>query len=123
MGSTQLFSNKFDKILLKFRLMTNRETEERLTRFCGSARFVWNKSLALNLKRLVKGQGLLWYNGPDWRGGMLVAVNARYTSQMCSYCGHLSNENRRSQLIFQCQLCGHKENADINAAKNILTVG
>ena len=59
----------------------------------------------------------------DWRGGMLVEVNARYTSQICSGCGNVSKENRRTQSIFHCQHCGHKENADINAAKNILTVG
>jgi hypothetical protein len=29
----------------------------------------------------------------------------------------------RPQTIFRCQVCGHEENADINAAKNILTVG
>ena len=45
----------------KFRLKTNRETEKKLTRFCGSARYVWNKSLAMNLDRLEKGQGMLWY--------------------------------------------------------------
>jgi len=59
----------------------------------------------------------------DWNGGELVEVNSRYTSQMCSFCGHVSKENRRSQSIFGCQVCGHEENADINAAKNILTVG
>jgi len=42
---------------------------------------------------------------------------------MCSFCGHVSKENRRSQSIFECKVCGHEENADINAAKNILTVG
>lgn len=26
-------------------------------------------------------------------------------------------------IIFYCKACGHKENADINAAKNILIVG
>ena len=28
-----------------------------------------------------------------------------------------------SQDVFRCQVCGHEENADVNAAKNILTVG
>lgn len=31
--------------------------------------------------------------------------------------------HRRSQAKFECTSCGHKENADINAAKNILVVG
>ena len=59
----------------------------------------------------------------DWKGGELVEVNSRYTSQMCSCCGDVAKENRRTQSIFECQDCGHEENADINAAKNILTVG
>ena len=29
-------------------------------------------------------------------------------------------ENRESQAVFQCVNCGNKDNADINAAKNIL---
>jgi putative transposase len=59
----------------------------------------------------------------EWQGGELVEVDSRYTSQMCSCCGHVAKENRRSQAIFKCLVCGHEENADINAAKNILTVG
>ena len=58
-----------------------------------------------------------------WRGGMLVEVDAKYTSQKCSCCGHTEKGNRKSREIFKCLNCGHEENADINAAKNILTVG
>ena len=58
-----------------------------------------------------------------WKGGKLVEVDSRYTSQRCSSCGHTEKENRRSQAVFKCQACGHEENADVNAAKNILTVG
>ncbi|MEE9463886.1 MAG: transposase, partial [Bacteroidales bacterium] len=43
-------------------LKTNDEIEAKLSRFCGSGRFLWNKCLALNLDRLEKGQPLLWYN-------------------------------------------------------------
>ncbi len=35
--------------------------EQKLTCFCGSSRFLWNKCLALNLERLEKGQSILWY--------------------------------------------------------------
>jgi IS605 OrfB family transposase len=58
-----------------------------------------------------------------WRGGMLVEVNPKHTSQRCSSCGHTAKENRVSQAVFFCQVCGHEENADVNAARNILTVG
>ena len=58
-----------------------------------------------------------------WKGGMLAEVNPRNTSQQCSDCGHLEKENRISQEVFRCKACGHEEHADINAAKNIKTVG
>jgi len=58
-----------------------------------------------------------------WHGGMVEYVPAAYTSQRCSYCGHTAKENRVSQSKFQCQQCGHAENADRNAAKNILAAG
>ncbi|MEN8227586.1 MAG: transposase [Bacteroidota bacterium] len=58
-----------------------------------------------------------------WSGGMLVEVNPRHTSQRCSCCDYTAKENRISQALFRCQVCGHEENADINAAKNVLTVG
>jgi putative transposase len=55
-----------------------------------------------------------------WSGVMLVAVPPAYTSQACSACGHTAAENRKTQAIFLCVACGHSENADRNAAKNIL---
>ncbi len=58
-----------------------------------------------------------------WKGGSLVEVEYRGTSQTCSCCGNRAKENRLSQAVFKCQVCGHEENADVNAAKNILTVG
>ncbi len=58
-----------------------------------------------------------------WRGGMLDEVNPRHTSQRCSCCGYTAKENRVSQALFRCHVCGYEENADVNAAKNIKTVG
>lgn len=49
----------------------------------------------------------------------VIFVDPKYTSQQCSMCGFISKENRKSQSEFVCQACGHAENADINAAKNI----
>lgn len=49
----------------------------------------------------------------------VIAVDARYTSQTCSVCGHCEKANRKSQSEFVCKSCGHNENADSNAAKNI----
>ena len=52
-------------------------------------------------------------------GTNVVFVNPAYTSQMCSACGYVDKNNRKGQSGFLCVLCGHKENADLNAAKNI----
>jgi putative transposase len=59
----------------------------------------------------------------DWSGGRLVEVDARYSSQRCSHCGYTDKDNRKSQAEFECLNCGHEQHADVNAAKNILTVG
>ena len=45
-----------------------------------------------------------------------------YTSQTCPVCGHRDKKNRRSQELFECQSCGHTDNADTNASKNILNL-
>ena len=58
-----------------------------------------------------------------WYGSELVVVNPAYTSQRCSQCGHVEADNRPSQAAFCCRKCGHAENADHNAAKNILEAG
>ena len=49
----------------------------------------------------------------------VVLVNPDFTSQMCPKCGHISKNNRKSQETFCCEKCNYKNNADINAAKNI----
>jgi putative transposase len=55
------------------------------------------------------------------RGRRVVPVDPRHTSQRCSACGHTDSGNRLSQALFLCLQCGHTENADVNAAKNILS--
>jgi putative transposase len=50
-------------------------------------------------------------------------VNAAYTSQQCNNCGHIAKENRKNQSKFECVICGHKVNADINASENIKSKG
>ena len=54
------------------------------------------------------------------RGRNVIAVDPKYTSQRCNKCGHTDPKNRQSQELFKCQECGHSDNADVNAAKNIL---
>ena len=53
----------------------------------------------------------------------VVLCPPAYTSQCCSECGHVEEGNRKSQSEFVCLVCGHSENADLNAAKNIRRAG
>ena len=46
-------------------------------------------------------------------------IQASYTSKMCPVCGCIEDGNRPNQETFECVECGHKDNADFNAAKNI----
>lgn len=54
------------------------------------------------------------------RGGQLIMVEAAYTSQTCAECGTVDRESRVDQATFACRHCGHTDNADVNAARNIL---
>jgi putative transposase len=65
---------------------------------------------------------LLAYKLED-RGGQLVAVPAHHTSQTCAACGHRAAENRPSRSVFVCRGCGHREHADVNAARVIAQRG
>ena len=56
-------------------------------------------------------------------GKLVVEVPAHHTSQACSQCGHTHPDNRLSQAGFVCQSCGHSENADLNASRNIRNRG
>ena len=50
-------------------------------------------------------------------------VHPAHTSQMCHQCGHTAKANRLSQSEFKCTACGHTDDADVNAALNILAFG
>ena len=55
-------------------------------------------------------------------GRTIVAVPAAGTSRRCSQCGHTERRNRAGKN-FCCVACGHEDDADINAANNILEAG
>jgi len=52
-------------------------------------------------------------------GKITFRVPAPYTSQECAVCGHIHPDNRQSQELFLCSICGNTDNADNNAAKVI----
>ena len=53
----------------------------------------------------------------------VTKVPAAYTSQTCHQCGSNDRNNRKTQADFHCLSCGHRDNADLNAALNILASG
>lgn len=58
-----------------------------------------------------------------WNERNFVKCNPVNSSRECSECGHVSKENRVTQSEFKCVACGHEENADTNAGKNIKSRG
>jgi putative transposase len=93
----------------------------------GSGTFLPNQAAAkggLNRSMLDAGLGqirVMLEEKAKERGRLVVPVDPRHTSQRCSVCGHTDPGNRPSQELFLCLSCGHTENADVNAAKNILS--
>jgi putative transposase len=53
-------------------------------------------------------------------GRAVVFVKTQYSSQTCAACGYVAPQNRRSQAAFSCVRCGHRDHADVNAARIIL---
>ena len=49
-----------------------------------------------------------------------ASVSPFNTSITCPICNQIDKRNRKSQGIFLCQSCGYTDNADVNAARNIL---
>lgn len=84
---------------------------------------IQNKSLAVSVHDA--GFGSFWqmlkYKA-ERTGTKLVFVPPAYTSQTCSECGYVDAGNRKTQAAFKCVSCGHEENADLNASRNILNL-
>lgn len=80
----------------------------------------------LNRAILSKGWGgllLAIEHAARYHGATVVKVNPAYTSQRCSRCNLVDAKSRESQARFACTGCGFRDNADVNAAKNILAAG
>lgn len=58
-----------------------------------------------------------------WAGSSFVEVPAAYSSQTCSVCGTVDKDSRTAQAEFVCVSCGHRDHADVNAAKVLLGRG
>ena len=79
----------------------------------------WRKKerAKINLWAFSKLQQYVQYKALE-AGINTVFIEAKYTSQRCSKCGHIEASNR-SGLNFVCKHCGYSLNADYNASKNI----
>ncbi len=77
------------------------------------------------LVRMLKLSGLIKYikSIAIKKGIQITIINPHYTSQMCNCCGHISWENRITQEVFKCVLCGDSRNADLNSSFNIALIG
>ncbi|MEV7014115.1 transposase [Streptosporangium sp. NPDC051022] len=73
----------------------------------------------LNRGILAAGWGRLVTRLEHKAPGRVRRIDPRYTSQTCNACGHRAAESRESQSRFRCVACGHRDNADVNAAKNV----
>jgi transposase len=73
----------------------------------------------LNRGILASGWGMLAKRLQDKAPGRLVKVDPAHTSQTCHQCGKADANSRKSQAEFACTACGHREHADVNAARNI----
>ena len=80
---------------------------------------------SLNRKMLDKSFGglrrKLEYKAEE-RGGRFFQTPYAYTSQACNQCAEVDGDNRKATARFKCVHCGHKDDAQANAAKNILAV-
>ncbi|EFL23475.1 transposase, OrfB [Streptomyces himastatinicus ATCC 53653] len=75
------------------------------------------------LNRAILDKG--WYrlevalrSAARYTGSWILLVDPAYTSQRCNRCGHVDAKSRKSQAVFACTACGHRDHADVNAAKN-----
>ena len=54
-----------------------------------------------------------------WAARLVAVVDPRYTSQTCFACKAVAAQSRKGTR-FVCVGCGHRDHADVNAARNIL---
>lgn len=72
---------------------------------------------AVNSWAFYQLEQFLQYKAADF-GFEIIEVDAKYTSQGCSKCGHTEKANRHGHR-FVCKACGYQLHSDLNAARNI----
>jgi putative transposase len=60
----------------------------------------------------------------EWYGREILEIDRFFpSSKRCSCCGYINNKLKLSDRLWDCPSCKNTIDRDINAAKNILTVG
>ena len=59
----------------------------------------------------------------DWYNKQFKVVNEKYTSKTCSNCRYVTKSLKLNIRQWICPKCYIRHDRDVNAAKNILTVG
>lgn len=60
----------------------------------------------------------------EWYGKNIFVLDCwRPSSKRCSKCGEVRDILKLSERTFRCYSCGHKEDRDLNASKNIKILG
>ena len=119
--ATKTIAGRFGTVVLE-KLNTKGMTASAKGTVENPGRMVGQKA---SLNRSILNQGwvafetILAYKLKDC-GGYLFKVDPRDTSQTCSACGVVDRQSRESQAHFACSHCGHRTNADVNVALNIL---
>jgi putative transposase len=84
----------------------------------GPGRAVLAKA-GLNRGILAGGKGALFARREDKAPGRVEKVNPEYTSQTRNACKQIARESRKNQADFKSVVCGHPDDADVKAARNI----
>ena len=83
------------------------------------------RRLSKNIRRSIGSWNWKYWLGRlemqcEWNRVSFRTVSPYNTSITCSKCG-LADKKNRDREVFHCQSCGHADNADLNASRNILS--
>lgn len=112
--SRDTINHKYSKALIEYAIKNG----------CGTIQMENLKGVTDKASRFLKNwsfydlQMKIEYKAKE-QGIDVVYVNPYYTSQRCSVCGCIHEDNRPEQAIFKCSNCGFKTNADYNASQNL----
>ncbi|MBW2673091.1 MAG: transposase [Deltaproteobacteria bacterium] len=101
-------ASTFDSPIIVFEKLTHIRSRAELGRKGNRQVHSWGFAI---LQRFVEYKALA-------QGIPVGFVDARYTSQKCSRCGHIAKGNRNG-AIFKCKRCGFQLHSDLNASRSI----